>query len=215
MDYWQNFIDAPSTARPWHGFYDAAMPDGRALRLPLRDLGATAIAGLIVNQASFAVADALAGFLADVLAPMRPEVIVALPTLGHVVGAAVARALGHANWAALGTSRKLWYDEALSVPLASITSPGAGRRLWLDPRILPRLTGRRIVLVDDVISTGASMGAALALLAAAGIAPIAAGVAMAQTQRWQAGWPTGLPLIAGFSTPLFIRDGDGWTVAGE
>lgn len=213
MDYWQHFIDTPSTTRPWHGFYDAAMPDGRTLRLPLRDLGETAIAGLIVNQASFAVADALAAFLADALAPMRPEVIVALPTLGHAVGAAVARLLGHTNWVALGTSRKIWYEEALSVPLASITSPGAGRRLWLDPRILPRLAGRRAVLIDDVISTGASMRAGLAVLSAAGITPIAAGVAMAQTSRWRAGWAPDLPLVSGFATPLFHREGEGWMSA--
>jgi hypothetical protein len=43
------------------------------------------------------------------------------------------------------------------VPVRSITSP-AERRLWLDPRLLPRLVGRRVLLVDDVVSTGARRG---------------------------------------------------------
>jgi adenine/guanine phosphoribosyltransferase-like PRPP-binding protein len=189
------------------------MPDGRTLVLPLRDLGQTAVAGLIANQASFAVVDTLAGWMADAAAPFAPDIVVGLPTLGHVFGAAVARRLGHPNWAAPGTTRKLWYDEALSVPLSSITAPGAGRRMWLDPRLLPRLQGRRVLLVDDVISTGSSARAGLALLRAAGIAPVALCVAMLQGERWRAEWPAAVPVLAAFATPLFARKADGWRVA--
>ena len=58
MAYWQEFLPAAQD-RPavWHDHFDAAMPDGKGLRLPLRDLGATAVAGMIANQASFAVFD--------------------------------------------------------------------------------------------------------------------------------------------------------------
>jgi adenine/guanine phosphoribosyltransferase-like PRPP-binding protein len=158
------------------------------------------------------VVDALAGWMAAAAAPFAPEIVVGLPTLGHVFGAAVARLLGQANWAALGTTRKLWYDEALSVPLSSITAPGAGRRLWLDPRLLPRLHGRRVLLVDDVISTGTSARAGLALLRAVGIAPVAVCVAMIQGPRWTADWPDGLPVVGAFATPLFDRTTQGWRV---
>lgn len=212
MEYWQHFHDTPAQRRPWQTFYDAAMPDGRYLRLPLRDMGATAVAGLIVNQASFTVTDHLAAWLAHTVAPWQPDLVVALPTLGHITGSSLARALGHPNWAALGTSRKLWYDETLSTPLASITTPGPGRRLWLDPRLLPRLKGRRLLLVDDVTSTGASLRAGLTLLQSAGLAPIGLAVTMLQTTRWRATLPN-LPLAATFATPLFNRSGDGWTEA--
>ena len=215
MEYWQSFHDDPATARPWHGFYDAPMPDGCYLRLPLRDMGATAVAGMIANQASFDVVDRISAWIAATVAPWAPEVVVGLPTLGHVYGAGVARALGHSNWVAMGTSRKLWYDEALSVPLVSITTPGAGRTLWLDPRILPRLAGRRVLLVDDVISTGSSARAGLALLAAAGIKPVGAAFAMAQTDRWRLAWPGDMPFVAAFTTPLFRRDGEGWEAVAE
>jgi adenine/guanine phosphoribosyltransferase-like PRPP-binding protein len=109
-----------------------------------------------------------------------------------------------------GTTRKLWYDEALSVPVSSITSPGEGRHLWLDPRLVPDLAGRRVLLVDDVISTGSSILAGLALLERAGVAPVAIGAAMLQGDRWRARLPGDIPVLAAFATPIFSRAPEGW-----
>ncbi len=204
--YWQTFVPMPPVA-PWRQAYPAAMPDGSALWLPLRDLGATAVAGLIANQTSFAVLDRLVGWLAERCAAVQPDIIVGLPTLGHAVAPMLARALGHTRWAAAGYSRKLWYEEALSVPIASITTPDQ-RRLWLDPRLLPWLRGQRVLLVDDVLSTGRSIRAGLALLKRAGIAPIGVAALMAQTDRWREGWPEHLPVLTAFATPLFRRAED-------
>lgn len=212
---WQSFApEAPSGYSPWQDSFPAAMPDDTSLLLPLRDMGDFAVAGLIVNQASFAVLDRLAEWMAQLAAPFAADVVVGLPTLGHVVGAAVARALNHPNWVAPSTTRKRWYDDALSVPLASITSPAVGanqhRRMWLDPRLLPRVQGRRVLLVDDVISQGTSARAGLALLRAASVEPIALCVAMVQGNRWQDGWDPTIPVRGAFATPLFRRGKDGW-----
>lgn len=216
-EFWQDFelpevpADLPRQAR-----MIARMPDGSGLALPMRELGEIAVAGLISTQASFMVVDRIAEWMAAIAATVRPDVVAGLPTLGHVFASLVARRLGHSNWVALGTTRKIWYDEVLSVPLASITSPDAGRRLWLDPRMLPRLQGHRVLLVDDVISTGASGRAGLAVLAAAEAPPVAVCVAMAQANRWQAAWPSNIPLLAAFATPVFSRTPDGWVpVAGS
>jgi adenine/guanine phosphoribosyltransferase-like PRPP-binding protein len=142
------------------------------------------------------------------------EVVVGLPSLGQVFAPLVAEQLGHANWVAPGWSRKRWYDDALSVPVSSITSP-AERRLWLDPRLLPRLAGQRVLLVDDVVSTGRSAQAGLALLARAGVVPVGLLVAMAQGDRWRGDWPAAIPVRAAFATPIFHRAGTGWSpVAG-
>jgi adenine/guanine phosphoribosyltransferase-like PRPP-binding protein len=210
MQYWQIFGPAESDRVPWRDHYDAAMPDGSRLRLPLRDLGDTAVAGLIVNQASFCVLDRLIAWLAERAAPHRADVVVGLPTLGHVVAQGLARALGHPNWVAAGFSRKRWYNESLSVPVASITSPTEGRRLWLDPLTLPALAGRRVLLADDVISTGRSMRAGLKLLRAAGVTPVAVAVAMIQGDWWRQDWDAAVPLCGVFATPLFARRADGW-----
>jgi adenine/guanine phosphoribosyltransferase-like PRPP-binding protein len=210
MDYWQDFLPAAPPRPIWTDDYAAPMPDGTALLLPLRDLGETAIAGLIANQAAFRVLDRLIAWLAGRVARFAPDIVLGLPTLGHAVAPALARALGHPNWVPAGFSRKLWYDEALSIPATSITSPGAGRRMWLDPRTLGRLQGRRVLLADDVLSTGRSMRAGLALLRQAGITPVAAAALMIQTDRWQADWPPAIPVAGAFATPLFTRHAEGW-----
>lgn len=55
----------------------------------------------------------------------------------------------------LGYSRKFWYVEELSAEVSSITSPGLGlKRVYLDPHQLPLLKGKKIVIIDDAVSSG-------------------------------------------------------------
>jgi len=190
------------------------MRDGSWLRLPLRDYGDFAIAGFIANQASFIVLDTLVGWITQDIAGLGVEVVVGLPTIGHVIGAGVARALGHQNWVAAGSTRKLWYDEGLSVATQSVTAPEQGRRMWLDPRLMGRLCGRRVLLVDDVVSSGSSARAGIALLQRAGIVPAALAVAMIQGEAWRQEWEARIPVYAAFSTPRFRRLEDGWQPVG-
>lgn len=221
-DFWQDIHPAGSfdPSGPHEARFPATLDDGRQVLLPIRTLadGEHGIASLIVNQASFVVLRALAEDLAAKLEVYRPEVIVGLPTLGLTLAAAVAEALGHTRYVPLGTSRKFWYEEELSVPLTSITTPNQQKRLYVDPRMLPLIQGRRVVLIDDVMSSGASMAAGLSLLAAVGVEPVAVGAAMLQTDRWRkaiaaAGtqWPE--RVVGAFSTPLLVRSGDGGWVA--
>ena len=222
-DYWQT-IHSPGSfdpTGPHRQSYPASLPDGRQMLLPIRPLadGRHGIASLIVNQASFAVLDMLSGCLADRLAEDRPDVIVGLPTLGLTLAGAVAQKLGHARYVPFGTSRKFWYLDELSVPMSSITTPHHQKRLFADPRMLPLLKGRRVVLVDDVMSSGASMAAGLNLLAALDIEPVALAVAMLQTERWRSalsasgeGWPDRTRSV--LATPLLERDAQGlWRAA--
>lgn len=210
--FWQDLAPSPHVTAPFADRVSTRLPDGRWLLQPLRptlenpDRG---VASLISTQASFPVEHALTGFLVEAARRLAPEVVVGLPTLGHVFARAAAERLGLPNWVALGYSRKLWYDEALSEPVASSTSPDAGKRLWLDPRMLGRLRGRRVLVVDDVVSTGVSAAAALTLLDRAGFPAQGVAVAMAQGNRWT-GRLAGVAVVAGFSTPLFARRADGW-----
>lgn len=219
-DFWQE-LHAPGTfpqAGPYEGFYPARLRDGRQLRLPIRPLndGVHALASLIVNQASFAVLDALAEDLAGQLATENVEVVVGLPTLGLTLAAEVARKLGHSRYVPCGNSRKFWYRDELSVPISSITTPEQVKRLYIDPRMLPLLEGRRVALVDDVLSSGTSIIAGLSLLGAVGVEPVAIGAAMLQTRRWEEALaaldPKWIALVRGvFETPKLTRSGtDAW-----
>lgn len=190
--FWQDIAPAGTyDTAPAEGFvdsYPAQLADGRQLLLPIRVLpgdGSRAVASMIVNQASFAVEDALAEVLVESLRPYDPEVIIGVPTLGLPLAANVARRFGHSRMVALGTSRKFWYLDALSEPMSSITSPTHAKTIFVDPRMLPLLEGRRVVVIDDVISSGTSMAAVLRLLEKADIPPVAIATAMLQSTRWQ------------------------------
>ena len=217
--FWQT-IEPPLRFDPadsHSGFYPAAFDDGRRLLLPIRPLadGEHALASLILNQASFPVVDAIAADLAAKLSPFQPEIVVGLPTLGLTLASAAAQKLGHGRYAPLGTSRKFWYREDLSVPLSSITTPEQAKRLYVDPRMLPLLAGRRVALVDDVISSGASIAAALQLMGICEIEPVALGAAMLQSDRWKerldAKWRQ--RTVAVLESPMLSKVGDGRWIA--
>lgn len=221
-DFWQEVYPPKSFGiqAGYRDFFPATLGDGRQILLPIRPLsdGRHALASLIVNQASFAVEDALATELAAKLAAFEPDVVAGLPTLGLTLTSAVARKLGHSRYVPLGTSRKFWYVDDLSVPLSSITTPDQKKRLYVDPRMLPLLEGRRVALIDDVISSGTSILAGLTLMEACGIKPVAIGAAMLQTERWRQPlanlapyWPE--RVVGVFQTPMLARSDDGtWQV---
>ncbi|TFV44774.1 phosphoribosyltransferase [Bradyrhizobium niftali] len=213
--YWQDLtpeIPARFPATPPYRFgYPATLPCGRALVLPLRELpdGDRAVASLIANQASNLVVAALADHMATQARTFDAEIVVGLPTLGLAFASEVAERLGQPRYVPLGYSRKFWYDDALSEPVSSITSPDAGKKLRLDPNLLPLIEGRRVVLIDDAISTGATALAAVRLLQKVGVEIAGMVVAMKQTNRWQAS-TTALPVRAVFGCPLFQRGEGGW-----
>lgn len=223
-DFWQELHPPQSfsAGQECRDFYVAELPDGRQLRLPIRVLadGEHALASLIVNQASFAVQQALAEALAARIAAYDVEVVAGLPTLGLTLASAVARALGHSRYVPLGTSRKFWYRDELSVPLSSITTPDQEKRLYIDPRMLPLLEGKRVALVDDVISSGASIVSGLALVTACGIEPVVIGAAMLQSERWRervdaGGKPWSERIVGVFSTPILEKTASGnWRTPG-
>lgn len=224
--YWQALLEgeaaraALAAPPPWRLGVPVRLPDGRALVLPVRALPGRpgeprhAVASLIVNQASLAVVDELAALLAQALRPLAPEVLVGLPTLGLTLAAAVARALGQARYVPLGTSRKFWYDEALSAEVVSLTSPDRAKRIYLDPNQAQLVRGRRVVLVDDAISSGSTATPVWDLLERAGAEVMAYGVAMRQGERWRAALgPLRAARVVGvFDSPLLQETGEGWVL---
>lgn len=210
-DVWQHLHDdlTPGVQPDGETF---AVPFGaHQLLLPIRTLAdGRGVASLIVNQASFAVLDALADAVAEGLRPHAPDIIVGVPTLGLTLAEAVARRLGHTRMVPLGTSRKFWYDEDLSVELKSITTPGGGKRLYVDPRMLPLLASARVGIVDDVLSTGASIASTLRLMERTGIAPVAIGAAMLQGDGWREKVGA-TPVVGAFATPILTKTPEGWT----
>ncbi len=215
--YWQKLLppgSAPSSGVYRFGF-PARLPDGRVLVLPIRrriDRRDRAVASFIPNHASFEVIDALAGFVADLARPLQADVVVGMPTLGLALAPAVARLLGHDNYVPLGYSRKFWYEERLSEPVSSITSPQPGKAVYLDPNLVPRLAGRGALLVDDTISSGSTAAAVVRLIERAGGEPIGLVFAMCQGDAWTRHLEPRLQerVRWAFRSPLLRRVEGGW-----
>ena len=218
--YWQELLapdSVPQEAAAYRYGYPARLPDGRILMLPIRrrlDDPSRAVASLIPNQASFDVIDALVGFMAAIAQPLRPDIVAGMPTLGLALAPPVAQRLGHSNFAPLGYSRKFWYDHDLSQPVRSITSPDDAKTVYLDPNLVSRLRGRRVVVVDDTISTGTTAAAVLRLLERAGADTVGLVFAMSQGNAWQSlleeTWRAKVRFV--FQSPHFNMTPRGWTI---
>lgn len=219
-DYWQQILPGDALgpqelSPPWRYGYPARLPDGRFLMLPIRpfrDNPSRAAASLICTQASFDVAEALALMLAQQLAPLQPDTVIGLPTLGLTFAPTVARHLGKARYVALGYSRKFWYDDELSGSVSSITSPAHGKRVYLDPNLVPLVRGKRVVLIDDAISSGNTLKAPWDMIESLADEVVACGVVMRQSSVWRdkLGPERAQRLVHVFDSPLLQAVPDGW-----
>lgn len=96
------------------------------------------------------------------------DVIVAVEAKSLGLVQALAQLLGHDEYAVLRKSHKVYMGaNALSIASGSITTVEP-QRLWLDEYDAKLIKDRRVLFVDDVISTGKTKVAADQLLAMAG-----------------------------------------------
>lgn len=202
-------------APPYRHAYPLPVGGDRVLLLPVRrlpELADRAVASLIANQAAMEVTDHLANAMGALAQTLRPEIIVGLPTLGMVFAPGVARALGQRRWVPLGYSRKFWYRDELATTVASITTPGAGKAIYLDPNQLPLIQGRRLVIVDDVVSSGRTLTRVWDLLQGLGAEVAGAVVAMRQGTAWQTALspPRAGRLLGVADSPQLVLRADGW-----
>lgn len=224
-DYWQTTVTeaelAQSPLPPYACSYPAQLPDGRYLLLPLRGMPTAdgsapdrCVASLIANQASMDVTEQLALHMANAAKVHDFDVVIGLPTLGLAFAPLVAKHLGHSRYVPLGYSRKYWYRDQLSEPVSSITTPGKGKLLYVDPNQLSLIACKRVLVVDDAVSSGTTMVSGLNLLARCGAEVAAIAVAMRQGTQWQKklvradGSP--IPVVGAYDCPRMERRANGW-----
>lgn len=176
--------------------------------VPLSDSVAVALMMTIDQGVSFA--EQAGRELADHFRGHQVEIIAAPATLGIPVAVEVTRALDLDDYVILQKTRKTHLHNALSVELTSVTTKAA-QRLLLDRRRVDVVRGRRVVLVDDVISSGGSINAAADLLTQAGAQLVGIGTLLTEGHRWRECLGSRADLVHALGTiPLFKRQEDSW-----
>jgi len=147
--------------------------------------------------------------LAECLRRFEIDCVVSVATMGIPVAMEVTRALGLDDYMILQKTPKIHLADAIDVPVRSITT-ATNQRLLLDRERLMAVAHRRVAIVDDVISTGASIHAALRLLRGVGATPVAIGALLAEANSWKSmlGEDAQLVQMLG-SIPLFRTNSTG------
>jgi adenine/guanine phosphoribosyltransferase-like PRPP-binding protein len=102
--------------------------------------------------------------------------------------------------------------DAVSESVRSITTD-AEQRLLFDRARIKDVAGRRVAIVDDVISTGASTGTALRLLRGVGAEVVVIGTLVTEASVWRTSLGADAQMVRALgSIPVFRPDGSGGLV---
>ncbi|HXQ62065.1 MAG TPA: phosphoribosyltransferase family protein [Acidimicrobiales bacterium] len=170
-------VDAVGNYRTRIGAQEVDLP-----LMPIAD--DLAIALLITVDHGVRFAERAGSDLAELLAPSGAEVVVTVATMGIPLAIEVTRALGLDDYLILQKTPKIHLQDAISEPVTSITT-GSPQRLLFDRARVSVVAGRRVAVVDDVISTGASVRAALSILRRVGAEPVVIGAMLTEAATWQ------------------------------
>lgn len=147
--------------------------------------------------------------LAELMRPFGVEIVASVATMGIPLAIEVTRALGVDDYAILHKTEKVHLRDAISEPVRSITT-ASDQRLLFDRARVAAVEGKRVGIVDDVISTGGSSRAALNLVRRVGGEPVVFGALLTEGSRWRDVLGEDASLVRALgSIPLFRRRPDG------
>ncbi len=150
--------------------------------------------------------------LADVLRPYDVDIVATVATMGIPVAVEVTRHLGLDQYVILHKTPKIHLADAVFEPVRSITTD-ADQRLLFDRARIKDVDAKRVAIVDDVISTGASTGAALRLLRGIGANIVAIGTLVTEASLWRTSLGEDASKVRALgSIPVFRPDGSGGLV---
>nr|WP_272212942.1 phosphoribosyltransferase family protein [Marinicella sp. W31]MDC2878872.1 phosphoribosyltransferase family protein [Marinicella sp. W31] len=195
----------------------AVSVDGFPITLPLVAIRPDlAISLMMVIDLGVRFGEHCGNKLADVLAPLRPDIVVGAATLGIPVAIEVTRALALDRYVILQKSPKVHLGAALEQKITSITSKGE-QRLLLDDRAVPLLKGKRVVIVDDVVASGSSLKGSVELVRKAGGNVVGLGVILTEAREWEAVLGNDAALVKGLAhIPQFkLADTGKWVARPE
>ena len=85
------------------------------------------------------------------------EVLLTAESKGLQLTHCVARELGHRYYAVARKSKKLYMQDGIEVPFLSSITTGKEQIFYLSKHDVDLIKGKKVGIVDDVVSTGASL----------------------------------------------------------
>jgi adenine phosphoribosyltransferase len=147
--------------------------------------------------------------LARLLADKQVDIVATVATMGIPVAVEVTRGLGLDQYVILHKTPKIHLADAVKEPVRSITT-NADQKLLFDRARIADVKGKRVAIVDDVISTGASTGAALRLLRSVGAEVVAIGTLVTEASVWKEALGDDAAMVCALgSIPVFRPNADG------
>ena len=185
----------------------------QAVELPLVPLNDDlTIALLICVDMGVAFAETAGRELAELMRPAQPEIVVSVATMGIPIAIEASRALGLDDYVILHKTPKIHLGEEWAEPVYSITTDKP-QRLRMDPARVHAVRGKRVAVVDDVISTGASLASALRLVRRMDADPVVIGTLMTEGAGWKSALGEDAAKVRTLGAmPLFHPDGQGGLV---
>jgi adenine/guanine phosphoribosyltransferase-like PRPP-binding protein len=183
------------------------------VELPIVSLNdSLALALLITVDMGVAFMERAGAELADVLSPYDVDVVATVATMGIPLAVEVTRHMGLDQYVVLHKTPKIHLADAISEPVRSITT-ASEQRLLFDRARIGDVEGKRVAIVDDVISTGASTGASLRLLRSVGADVVAIGTMVTEAGLWRGALGEDAAMVRALgSLPVFRPDGAGGLV---
>lgn len=105
--------------------------------------------------------------LAERVGKYAPEVLLTAESKGLQLAHCMARELNQKHYAVARKSKKLYMQDGISVEVKTITTEEV-QKLYLSAHDAALIKGKRVAVIDDVISTGAANAALEKLVALAG-----------------------------------------------
>ena len=96
------------------------------------------------------------------------DVVITAESKGLQLAHVVARELGHPFYAVARKSKKLYMQDGVSVSYGSSITTGKAQELFLSKHDVDLIAGKKVAIIDDVISTGESLKGLEALVEKAG-----------------------------------------------
>ncbi len=196
------------------GTYQAQV-GGQSVTLPIIDLSdELTIALLITVDQGVGFASTAGEELAERLADLEVDIVVSVATMGIPLAIETTRALGLDDYVILHKTPKIHLADGEWETVKSITT-ASDQRLLFDRARISAVAGKRVAIVDDVISTGASIVAALKLVRKVGGIPVALGCLVTEGDAWKTSLGDDAAMIRALGAiPLFHRDDEGRLVEG-